>query len=372
MTLLILAACATEEPRYAGAATPPCADAESLEPITSTPLEYGGGREDYGRLSDGSSGLLMLDPIELPGGGADESEAILLTDGYEVVDTWVWDYNCVAFLTNHYSGDETEAILGCYEGMYELVQGEDPELLDVDHTFFAATEDDFDGDGIDDVFDQVDWTTYAVWYGDGGSATLQIPGDYIYWGIGDGDWNGDGFTDQSHMWNGTGLGILYGGEQLEGTVQAEDVMILGEGAAYERALYAGDMDGDGYGDIMIGYGGKTGLVRGSAQWTGADLNDSEFTLISKSGSDTIPMGWADIDEDHESDPIVGVQNGDLQDVYAFRYCDEPGVIELEDVGAKIGEDLEAPLEEAFPIDLDGDRDFEILMDGNYILRIYEI
>ncbi|HJN75972.1 MAG TPA: hypothetical protein QGF58_18725 [Myxococcota bacterium] len=373
MTALILLACETEEPRYSGAADPPCADQEPLEPSMGDPVVLDGGREDYGRLGYGSAELLMHYPV-WTGPHVTGGVVTLLSDGYEEIGTWDTSYYCVVFITNHYTGAEPQAIAGCYDGMYELVPGEEPDLMDVDHTFYAASEDDYDGDGVDDVFDRDgdDWTAWNVTYGDGTEAHLTVPGTYIYWGIGEGDWNGDGVLDQSHLWDGTGLGILYGGTKLEGNVAGEDVMVLGEGTAYERALHAGDMDGDGYSDIMIGYGGKTGVVRGAPEWTGPDLNDAVFSLVSKSGNDTIPMGWSDLDGDYVSDPIVGVQNGDYQDVYALRYCDEGGVIWLEDVGALIDEDVVAPLEEAFPIDLDADREFEIMIDGNYILRVYEI
>ena len=375
MTALILLACETEEPRYAPAADPPCADQEALEVTLSDPVVLDGGREDYGRLGYGSNELLMHYPVVDANGFLTEEEegtVTLLTDGYEEVGQWTTSYWCAVYITNHYTGDEAQALAGCLDGMYELVPGEEPELMDVDHSFFGAWEEDVDGDDIDDVFTLSDWNVWAVYYGDGTEASLTLPGTSYYWGIGEGDWNGDGVLDQSHMWDGTGLGILYGGEQLEGDVAGEDVFVLGEGTAYERALHAGDMDGDGYGDIMIGYGGKTGLVRGGPGWVGADLNDSVFSLISKSGADTIPMGWSDVDGDYVSDPVVGIQNGDYQDVYAFRYCDEGGVLQLEDIATKIDEDVEAPLEEAFPIDLDADRQFEIMIDGNYILRVYEL
>jgi len=372
MLALILLACDTDEDlRYAGAADPPCADQEPLEPVLSAPVVLDGGREDYGRLGYGSNELLMMYP-DYGAGAVTTGTVTLLTDGYETVDTWTVDIDCAMYITNHFTGAESQAIAACGNGLYELEPGEEPELMDEDYVWLYAWEEDYDGDGVHDVFDYAAYDTWAVYYGDGAKATLQVPGSYIYWGIGEGDWNGDGILDQSHMWDGTGLGILYGGEQLDGATKGEDVMVIGTGSAYERALHAGDMDGDGYGDIMIGYGGLTGLVRGAPEWSPEDLDTRVFSLISKSGNDTIPMGWSDVDGDYVSDPVVGVQNGDYQSVYALRYCDEGGVIYLEDDGAIIDNDVEAPLEEAFPIDLDGDRQFEIMIDGNFILRVYEL
>lgn len=363
--VLLMLGCATEEPRYGTYDPGPCAD-NLLEIDPQEPTVLDGGREDYGRLGYGRNELLMLLP-DWDQPVVTTATTTLLTDGYAQVGQWSSDVSCVPRITNHYG--QPQALLACPDGVYELLPDQEPELMDVDHAFYQAWDDDYDGDGVDDLVDYVDYDRVDIWYGHGGDAQVTMP-DTI-WYIGEGDWTGDGQVDQAYVLGGTDLGVLVGGHDLSGVVDGAAHLVMAPTGAYDKVTHAGDMDGDGYGDLMVGDGVTTKLLPGGADLDG--LGQPLFTLISRTAG-VEPMGWSDVDDDAVSDPIVGTSSGDgeTQDVYALRYCEDGGVLQLQDVAVLMADDVAAPLEEAIPVDLDADRVLEVLVDGYFILRVYEL
>ncbi|MCP4806769.1 MAG: hypothetical protein GY913_03150 [Proteobacteria bacterium] len=359
--ILLMLACETEEPSYGAYDPGPCGDNEVAAEL-SEPLVMDCGREDYGRLGYGANELLMHCPYEL--GGPD---VVLLGDGFEELGRWDSDNSCTTYITNHLGAPQ--ALMACTSGVYELVPGEDPALLDLDDPFLYVLHDDYDGDSLDDLMDVPTATTATVQYGGGGAATLLFPD--VLWALGEGEWNGDGVVDQAWVLaQGAELAVLPGGETYDGEVDVSDDLVFAASGSYERILPAGDMDGDGYGDLLIGDGVAVNVVRGGASFE--HLDDPLLRILFRRGA-VEPMGFSDVDGDYVTEPIVGTDlDADYQDVYAVPYCDEGGTIQLEDGAVLVAQDVESPLEEAIPVDLDNDRKLELLVDGNYILRVYEL
>ena len=358
--MILLLACVTDEPSYGTYDPGPCADLD-LEADLSEPVVYDCGREDYGRLGYGSNELLMHCPYEVLG-----PDVVLLSDGYEEIGRWDSDYDCMTYITNHLG--EPQALMACSDAVYELVPGQEPVDLELDDPFLYVFHDDYDGDHQDDLMAVPTSTTATLRYGGGDEATLLFSDPL--WSLGEGEWTGDGVVDQAWVSaEGTRMGVLAGGERFDGTVNADDVLEMADEGSYYKILHGGDMDGDGYGDLLVGDGIAVDVVPGSPA---LDRLDDPLLRIRSRREAILPMGWSDVDADSISEPIIGTDvNAAYQDVYAVPWCDLEGTIDLEDGAVLVAQDVESPLEEAIPIDLDADRQLEIMVDGNYILRVYE-
>ena len=235
--------------------------------------------------------------------------------------------------------------------------GEHPE----DMTYRVAAAGDVNGDGFDDLVistpnnDEAATNAGQVYLvlGKESDWSMDTPlseADASYWGeaaedwagyaaSGAGDVNGDGYHDLI-------VGALTNGEAAPGAGQAylvfgrevgwerdvslslADASYLGEGAAdYAGTTVAGagDVNGDGYDDVLVGapynsdaglHAGQVYLVLGRAQgWaTDTSLSHADVSFLGEdtsdwAGYDTI-AGAGDVNGDGLDDILVGVSNSD--------------------------------------------------------------
>ncbi len=131
-----------------------------------------------------------------------------------------------------------------------------------------------------------------------------------------GDVNGDGYSDviigadrSFSSWRG-GAFIYYGGQQMNNTA---DVILTGE-ADYnlfgQSVSSAGDLNGDGYSDVIVGaYGYSSNTGRAYVYFGGASMNNSADLTITGETTDSY-YGFSvasagDVNGDGFSDAIVG-------------------------------------------------------------------
>ncbi len=151
-----------------------------------------------------------------------------------------------------------------------------------------------------------------------------------------GDYNGDGLSDLILGAPGTSGGgaggayVFFG--PVAGTlgVSAADVSLLGaaagDGAGYSVAT-AGDYDGDGFDDVFVGAwsnddggvdAGAAYLVRGPTTGT-LDLGSADLLLVGESAGDQAGLSVAvagDVDGDGQSDVLVGGWGSDAGGAYS--------------------------------------------------------
>jgi hypothetical protein len=237
----------------------------------------------------------------------------------------------------------------------------------------VATAGDVDGDGFADVvvtangYDAEATNEGAAFVYRGGPdgladapAWMVHPTDQAYANFGRsastaGDVNGDGYddlivgapwydTDQSEENWDRGAAFVYHGS-AQGLDADADWTMMGEGQ--EKGKFgiavstAGDVNGDGYGDVIVGayqhreapyitpyregvvfvyHGGPAGLTTGAADWTAAGgQREAKFGLTVATSGDVNADGYADV--------AVGAPNyedGQPQEGAAFVYHGGPG------------------------------------------------
>lgn len=151
-----------------------------------------------------------------------------------------------------------------------------------------------------------------------------------------GDYNGDGLSDlilgaPGTSGGGAGAAYVFFGP-VSGTlgVSAADVSLLGDGvgdgAGYSVAS-AGDYDGDGFDDVFVGAwanddggtdAGAAYLVRGPASGT-VDLGSADLVLVGENAGDQAGLSVAvagDVDGDGQSDVLVGGWGSDAGGAYS--------------------------------------------------------
>jgi hypothetical protein len=111
-----------------------------------------------------------------------------------------------------------------------------------------------------------------------------------------GDINGDGRSD-AVIQSGAAGGCVYLGAASGMTLDACTSVNLGSARLeYARAIGAGDVNGDGYGDVFVSTGAGTAFVRyGSSAGLGAARD--EFNLPRDAGSSVLQMAVGDFDAD---------------------------------------------------------------------------
>lgn len=211
--------------------------------------------------------------------------------------------------------------------------------------YAVASAGDYNGDGRDDIL-VGSWANdtiasnagaiYLVHGGDTGQRSLSLAdgifwggaaGDYAGWSVAaGGDTDGDGYGDI--LMGGYGASNFAGGAWLVrgpyvgnlDLAQADTVVTgahAGDFAGYAVAG-AGDTDGDGYDDVLIGgYGadaaaGRTWLLRGPLEATEA-LSSASATFygeVSADNSGAAVSSAGDTDGDGHADILIGAYNHD--------------------------------------------------------------
>lgn len=226
---------------------------------------------------------------------------------------------------------------------------------------------DVNGDGYDDICigafgaNSEAGETYLIYGSTTLTGTMSVSSaDAIFTGIaavdrsgaqvsGAGDINGDGYDDILIGAYGAGSGagatyVIHGSAHLDGTVSLDNADATIAGIASDdysswSIAGAGDVNRDGYDDILIGapwadpggksIAGETYLIYGSATLTGSvslSSADAVFTgLAADDYSGTSVSGAGDIDGDGYDDILIGASGPDsfAGETYLFRGSGNP-------------------------------------------------
>lgn len=216
----------------------------------------------------------------------------------------------------------------------------------------AAAAGDLDDDGFSDVlfagYSATDYHPVAwVRWGDGTTTRLDGPGRYgddgfPAAGVGDVDGDGgddvlvghSGYGDGGAAWLVRGGSVFAGGEvgdiataRYDGTTATADVG--------EHVDGAGDVNGDGYADLLIDSWGSTFIVLGRATPGSGSLVDADGILTARSGRMFGgAAGAGDLDEDGHADVLIGADDESLWNgVWILRGSPVVPTGDLDDAGA---------------------------------------
>ncbi len=246
---------------------------------------------------------------------------------------------------------------------YDLVEGWSiaGEGTDDRFGYSGASAGDVNGDGYDDVivgawYDASSTGKTYVWYGsstglasdsDASDADWSIAGegtsDRFGWSVASaGDVNDDGYDDvivgayydasytgKAYVWHGSSTGLTDGDDAGDA-----DWSIAGEGADDYFGVSvasAGDVNGDGYDDVIVGayydvsYTGKAYVWHGSSTGltSGSDASDADWSIAGEGTSDRFGVSVAsagDVNGDGYDDVIVGASydNGQTGKAYVWH------------------------------------------------------
>ncbi len=212
---------------------------------------------------------------------------------------------------------------------------------------------DFNGDGFNDVF--ISSPRYSsslgrvyLYYG---GANMNNTADIIFTGESNGnqfgisaanasDINGDGYTDviigASAYNSNSGRAYIYKGGALPDN--AADLILNGEAAGSlfgSSVSSAGDMNGDGYGDVIVGaYGYLTSKGRAYIYFGNPIMDngmDGKFTGEAANGSFGISIACAgDINSDGYSDIIIGASTHKTNSGKVYLYTNKLTGIDVPD------------------------------------------
>ncbi|MBI2419220.1 MAG: FG-GAP repeat protein [Ignavibacteriales bacterium] len=238
---------------------------------------------------------------------------------------------------------------------------------------------DVNGDGYADVIAGANGAVgnsgrAYIYYGGqigNGVADVTLSGDAGYFGstvAGISDINGDGYADVAvgeHPYNSNtgGVYIFHGGAAMDNTA---DLAIMGNttGSYFGKAIASGDINGDGYPDIVIGaygYSSSVGIV--NIYNGGPDMDPyTDLTLWGEANNGCFgsALACSDINSDGFSDIIVGAFgiNANKGKVFGFwggAHPDNSPDIKID--GEAAGNFFGASVAAAGDLNLDGNEDF---------------
>ena len=243
---------------------------------------------------------------------------------------------------------------------------------------------DLNGDGIKDLVIQSTATSFStgriyIYYGDDNNgfvtADLILSGDEEFDLTGNslstaGDLNGDGFDDlaarrYSKNTESETTCIYFGGKDMDDDV---DLVLPGNITASNFDI-AGDVNGDGYDDLVTGVPGSSRSDgRIFVYFGGADMDTTVDVILDDTADDSyfgFPVSTGDINGDGYSDILAGAFGYDGGNGRVYIYYGGPDFdTEADLILESIGENEKFGVEAASPGDLNGDGIDDIVI-GSY-------
>jgi hypothetical protein len=190
-----------------------------------------------------------------------------------------------------------------------------------DGCMYALDVGDFDGDGLEDVINDCD-AGARIFFGSasGLSPEVPLPGAVYDWGLGAAlDADGDGATDWVQpCWNlqttSHDLCVWSGGPN--GLTQRAPIPA---GLPYEATVTAGgDVDGDGFDDLLVAAGERVFVAYGSGLGLGTRVDVLRAPAPRSADDDFGVLASSDLDGDGFDDVVVGAPGrNDLGAVFVF-------------------------------------------------------
>lgn len=190
---------------------------------------------------------------------------------------------------------------------------------------------DVDRDGYDDILigapdadtSGVDGRAYLVYGGPNLNTSINllseaaftiygiVGGDAVGNCVSSGDFNRDGFSDLAIGAYGNSVGlrayIVYGRDNLSGTISSNDsdAIFQGSGAEHTRSIsLSGDINGDGYDDLIIGNQGRVRIVLGKPDITGTVNVQTDADIVINNVAGEAATHAGDVDGDGLCDLII--------------------------------------------------------------------
>jgi hypothetical protein len=186
-------------------------------------------------------------------------------------------------------------------------------VLGPTYTSWTAAElGDFDGDGYGDLVVGRD-----VWLGGDNGPSLGFSidacgGSGVTPSLLPGDLDGDGVPDLAG-WSKCGFGVFYGGSKM--TTMTMLTKPANHPALASSFAVAGDVDGDGYDDLVTSLGDLAGMISYGSSTGVSDARRAIFTA--PHDDEGIVAAAGDIDRDGYMDLLLGETNNDYNWLYEF-------------------------------------------------------